>query len=175
MSSLAPMLFPLWSFCEYSRQNFFSLLCFAFYSIVAPSVSVTIFLHVPSLNLSQKISKTCDKNVRITWRDFQLSVSLWDPDPGRTKLCPKLNRHLPFPRCWILGWKWKCESLSHVWLFVTPWTVALQAPLSMELSSVQNTGVGCHSLLQRIFPIQGLNLGLMHCRWILHHLSHQGC
>ena len=28
--------------------------------------------------------------------------------------------------------KWK--SLSHVWLFVTPWTVALQAPLSMEFS-----------------------------------------
>ena len=38
----------------------------------------------------------------------------------------------------------------------------------------KNTGVGCHSLLQGIFPTQGLNLGLLHCRWILHHLSHQG-
>ena len=28
----------------------------------------------------------------------------------------------------------------------------------------QNTGVGCHSLLQGIFPIQGLNTGLSHCR-----------
>ena len=28
----------------------------------------------------------------------------------------------------------------------------------------QNTGVGCHSLLQVIFPTQGLNLGLLHCR-----------
>ena len=27
-----------------------------------------------------------------------------------------------------------CESLSCVWLFVTPWTVAHQAPLSMEFS-----------------------------------------
>ena len=27
-----------------------------------------------------------------------------------------------------------CESLSHVWLFVTPWTVACQAPLSMGSS-----------------------------------------
>ena len=27
-----------------------------------------------------------------------------------------------------------CESLSHVGLFVTPWTVACQAPLSMEFS-----------------------------------------
>ena len=38
----------------------------------------------------------------------------------------------------------------------------------------KNTGVGCHSLLQRIFPTQRLNLGFLHCRWILHHLSHQG-
>ena len=30
--------------------------------------------------------------------------------------------------------KWKCWSLSHAQLFVTPWTVALQAPLSKELS-----------------------------------------
>ena len=37
----------------------------------------------------------------------------------------------------------------------------------------KNTGVGCHALLQGIFPIQGLNPGLPHCRWILYHLSHQ--
>ena len=35
------------------------------------------------------------------------------------------------------------------------------------------TGVGCHSLLQGIFLIQGLNLGLLHCRQILYHLNHQ--
>ena len=29
------------------------------------------------------------------------------------------------------AWKWKVKSLSHVWLFATPWTVAHQAPLSM--------------------------------------------
>ena len=38
----------------------------------------------------------------------------------------------------------------------------------------KNPGVGCHALLQGIFPIQGSNPGLPHCRWILHHLSHQG-
>ena len=32
----------------------------------------------------------------------------------------------------ILTWKWKCYLLSHVWLFVFLWTVAHQAPLSME-------------------------------------------
>ena len=38
----------------------------------------------------------------------------------------------------------------------------------------KNTGVGCHALLQGIFPTQGLNIGLLHWRWILYHLSHQG-
>ena len=38
----------------------------------------------------------------------------------------------------------------------------------------QNTGVGSLSLLQRIFPTQGLNPGLLPCRWILYQLSHKG-
>ena len=37
----------------------------------------------------------------------------------------------------------------------------------------QNTGVGSLSLLQRIFPAQGSNPGLLHCRWILYQLSHK--
>ena len=41
-------------------------------------------------------------------------------------------------------------------------------------STGNNTGVGCHALLQGIFPTQGSNLGLPCCRWILYHLSHQG-
>ena len=38
----------------------------------------------------------------------------------------------------------------------------------------QNTGVGSCSLLQGIFPAQGLDPGLPHCRRILYHLSHPG-
>ena len=38
----------------------------------------------------------------------------------------------------------------------------------------KNTGVGCHFLLQGIFPTQGSNPGLPHCRQILYRLSHQG-
>ena len=37
----------------------------------------------------------------------------------------------------------------------------------------QDTGVGSHSLLQGIFPTQGSNPGLPHCRRILYWLSHQ--
>jgi len=38
----------------------------------------------------------------------------------------------------------------------------------------KNTGVGCHALFSGIFPTQGSNPGLPHCRHILYHLSHQG-
>ena len=38
----------------------------------------------------------------------------------------------------------------------------------------KTTGVGCHALLWGIIPTQGSNLGLLHCRWILYHMSHQG-
>ena len=54
------------------------------------------------------------------------------------------------------------HGLQHTWLSC-PWN-----------SSGKNTGVGCHFLLQGIFLTQGWNLGLLHCRPILYHLSHQG-
>ena len=38
----------------------------------------------------------------------------------------------------------------------------------------QSPGVGSRSLLQGIFPIQGSNPGLPHCREILHQVSYQG-
>ena len=38
----------------------------------------------------------------------------------------------------------------------------------------KKAGVGCHFLLQEIFPTQGLNPGLLHFRQTLYHLSHQG-
>ena len=40
--------------------------------------------------------------------------------------------------------------------------------------SGKTTKVYCHFLLQRLFPTQRLNLGLLHCRQILYHFSHQG-
>ena len=38
----------------------------------------------------------------------------------------------------------------------------------------RNTGVGSRFLLQGVFPTQGSNSGLSHCRQILYHMSHQG-
>ena len=59
------------------------------------------------------------------------------------------------------------SHFSHVWLFLTPWTVAYQAPLSRGFSS-RNTRVGCCTLLQGIFLTQGSNPHLLHCRRILY-------
>ena len=51
------------------------------------------------------------------------------------------------------------------------WPHGLYSPCN---SPGQNTGMGSLSLLQGIFPTQGLNPGLLHCKWILYQLSHQG-
>ena len=67
-----------------------------------------------------------------------------------------------------------CYMLSHfchVWLFVTPWTARLLCPWGF---SRQEYWSGLPCLLQGIFPTQGLNSSLWHCRQILYCLSHQG-
>ena len=66
--------------------------------------------------------------------------------------------------------KVKVKVFTHVWLLVTPWTVAHQ-PRGFQ---GKNTGVGCHFLLQGIFPTQGSNMGLPHCTQTLCHLRNQG-
>ena len=57
----------------------------------------------------------------------------------------------------------KSEGISSINYFLHPWDFP-----------GKSTGVGCHFLLQRIFPTQGLNPGLPHYRQILYCLSHQG-
>ena len=64
--------------------------------------------------------------------------------------------------------KWRC----HVQLFATPWTVACQAPPGWDFPG-KNTGMGCHFLLQQIFPTQGSNPSLLHWTQTLYCLSHQ--
>ena len=66
-------------------------------------------------------------------------------------------------------WTFVCvRVLSRIRLIATPSGSSVHGD-----SAGKNTGVGCHALLQGIFPTQGLNPGLPHCRQILYHLSHQ--
>ena len=55
------------------------------------------------------------------------------------------------------------STLNISWILLCSWN-----------SPVKNTGVDSHSLLQGIFPTQGSNPGLPHCRQSLYHLSYQG-
>ena len=48
------------------------------------------------------------------------------------------------------------------------------SPPGSSVHGILRARVGCHFLLQGIFPTQGWNLGLMHCRQSLYCLSHRG-
>ena len=67
-----------------------------------------------------------------------------------------------------------CESEVKVKVAQLCLTLRTHGPYSPWNSPGQNTGVGSLSLLQGIFPTQGLDPGLPHCRRILYHLSHKG-
>ena len=68
---------------------------------------------------------------------------------------------------WATRESLKSESCSV--MLDSLWPHGLYSPWN---SPGQNTGAGSSSLLQGIFPIQGLNPGLPHCRQILYQLSH---
>ena len=53
------------------------------------------------------------------------------------------------------------SRFSHIWLFATQWTVATRL-LCPWHSPGKNSELGCHALLQGIFPTQELNLHLLH-------------
>ena len=98
------------------------------------------------------------------------------------------------------AWSCQCELPSWEAVVLTPSTPSWRLPLvectcakSLHLCPVlwdpmdcslpgfcpwdspgMNTGVGCHALLQGIFLTLESNPGLLHCRQILYHLSHQG-
>ena len=59
----------------------------------------------------------------------------WEPSVSASDFCKWVLFHSSwaFPSLGALQflWKWKCYSLSHVWFFLTPWTVAGKTPLSM--------------------------------------------
>ena len=65
-----------------------------------------------------------------------------------------------------------CQSLSHIRLFVTPWTVQPARLFCPWDFPGKDTGVGCHFLLQGIFPTQGSNPGILHCSQMLYRLSY---
>ena len=74
-----------------------------------------------------------------------------------------------------------CQAIILEWVAmpnpgIEPRSSTLQADSlpSEPPEKPKNTGVGSLSLLHGILPTQGLNWGLLHCRWIIYQLSYQG-
>ena len=77
---------------------------------------------------------------------------------------------------WNLEKWYMCVCVSCP-LVTNPWQSHGLQPASLLCPwncSGNNTRVGCHPPLQGIFPTQGSNPRLLHCRCILYRLSHQG-
>ena len=99
---------------------------------------------------------------RSIWAVSLASPKRWRPDRGGAPV----SRHTSCLQCGLAPHlyslsEWK--SLSRARLFATPWMAARQAPLSMGFSR-QEDWSGLPFLLQGIFPTQGSNVGLPHCR-----------
>ena len=120
--------------------------------------------------------------------DFITDMGLWRGQHNRHAYTSYLTSHISVPL--ILLFRVISFPLQHspvltlacVKMLVTQSCPALcdpmdyiahQALLSMRFSG-KNTRVGSHSLLQGTFLTQALNPGLLLCRWLLYHLSHQG-
>ena len=85
-----------------------------------------------------------------------------------TPHCPKLHRQMVLKST---AGTCVCCAQPHPTL-CDPMDCSLRGSSVHGDSPGKNTGVGCHALLQGIFPTQGLNPGLPHCRWILYCLGH---
>ena len=102
----------------------------------------------------------------------QSSVLAWRiPGVGKPDGLSSMGSHrvgrswsdLAAAAAYIAKWKWK--SFSQVQLFATPIVHEILQARILEWVN--------HSLLQGIFPTQGSNPGLLHCRQILYQLSHR--
>ena len=125
------------------------------------------------------------------WRTVEKPRSVQECSPPRGSPSQWLMTEVSKAPCCIWRQTQRCNIHSRASLqdccccSVTQSCLTLHNPMdcSPPGSSVhgdspgQNTGVGCHFLLQGIFSTQGSNphlLHLLHCRWILYPLSHQG-
>ena len=99
---------------------------------------------------------------------LQSCLTLCDPIDGSPPGCPIPGILQARTLEWIAisfsnAWKWKAEmkSLSRVWLFMTPWTVAYQAPPSMGFSRLEYwSGVPLPSLVH--MPSRNIKVFLLY-------------
>ena len=128
------------------------------------------------ISLYDFLTTTCESaNISINISIKKTKTTFWDPIPGHPPPCI-------IPSSWVWGpsdmllvnatqqkWWWfshkSCPTLA------TSWTGNLPGSSVHGIFPGKMTGVGCHFLLQGIFPTQESNPGLLHCRQILYRQS----
>ena len=113
------------------------------------------------LNLTPKANVT---KAETNKRDYFKLKSFWT---ARKTITKKENYQMGGTICkWYID-----ESESHSVVSDALWPLGLYSPWN---SPGQNTEVGSHYFPQGLFPTQGLNPGLLHCKQSFYQLSHQG-
>ena len=144
-------------------------------TLFSPGFFFFHLLFADSLQVSPKVSSlcVCPLNAQASQVLVQhLSISqpvppsylwLYVPPPAKTPT-------------WIAYWAWQpyCLVLQSCLTLCNPMECSLPGYDCLWDIPDKKTGVGCHAFLQGIFPIQGLNLCLLHCRLILYPLNHWG-
>ena len=140
--------------------NFFQFTKHANSFSFSPISHSSLFLFVYfNWNLSQASPETSHSQRSLPWHlALKSEVDTLCVCPLSTLLLPHYSVMLVAQLCLTLCNPVDCSSPDYC-----PWN-----------SPGKNTGVGCYFLLQGIFPTEGSNPGLLHCRQILYHLSHQG-
>ena len=180
LSFLPPFFPPSFSFSTNSP----SFLAFTF----LPSLPSFIFCFVPSLptpflSFSHQSSywqpPLCVR-LREAWvsplsQVFPMRSSGWDSElPLQGARVPSLVRKVLHAAWFVLCCAVLCLVPQSCRTLCDPMDCS---PLGSSVhgdSPGKNTRVSCNALLQGIFPTQGSNPGLQHCRQILYHLRHQG-
>ena len=127
--------------------------------------------HLLSMESSNWLSNLSDKSLAVLWASL-LTARHDVPSSScifRPLACHPISTEARFFRCvWVRLVTQLCLTDCDLM------DCSLSGFFVHRDSPVKNTEVGCHALLHGIFPTQGLNPGLPHCRQILYCLSHQG-
>ena len=126
-----------------------------------------VWSYHPKASFCQMDPKIVPTRKKETWVVF---VTSENPErENRKKFC---EGHIPV--CWVREMGPFIEFMWKVKVKVAQSRPSLRPSVVSWSSPGRNTGMGCHSLLQGIFPTQESTGGLLHCRHILYQLSYKG-
>ena len=124
-------------------------------------------LNIRAKNLKKLLKDNMNKYLLYIYLYVTIFTYIWHQrNKQQKKMINKLDFKMLLQRRYLMVAQ-SCPSLSD------PIDYSLPGSSVHGDSSGKSTGVCCHSLLQKIFPTQGLNPGLLHCRQILYPLNHQ--